>query len=124
MTKAIYAIFLIFVLASCATTQKSASIPSITGEWDFIVTGTPEGDFTGVMVVTQGVDAYTGKLLSNGNELEINSFKYDGTTKKVTGEVPYGGTSVAFDAALNGDEVAGFMSASGMDFPFKAVRKK
>ena len=42
----------------------------------------------------------------------------------MTGEVYYNGTPVLFDAVMEGEALNGTMSAGGMNFPFKATRKK
>lgn len=118
-------IFAAFLIVSCATT-KTAKVAEVTpaGAWDYKITGTPEGDFEGIMNIANTNDAYTAKLTAGGNELPLEKFTYNKDTKKVGGELYYSGTSVLFDAVLNGDEMVGDMSAGGMSFPFKATRKK
>jgi hypothetical protein len=114
-----------FLIVSCATT-KTSKVAEVTpaGDWDYKITGTPEGDFSGIMNVTNANDVYAAKFNANGNEMAFEKFSYNKETKKVSGEFYYSGTSVLFDALLNGDEMTGDMSAGGMSFPFKATRKK
>jgi hypothetical protein len=114
-----------FLIVSCATT-KTSKVAEVTpaGDWDYKITGTPEGDFEGVMNIVDANNTYTVKLNAGGNELPIEKFTYNKDTKKVAGELYYSGTSVLFDAVMNGDEMVGDMSAGGMSFPFKATRKK
>jgi hypothetical protein len=122
--KKLLIVFVAFVLASCATTKTSKVEITPEGNWDYSITGTPEGDFNGVMNVTTLDKTYSAKLNASGSELPIENFAYEKESKKVTGELYYSGTPVAFDAILSGDEMTGSMSAGGMSFPFKATRKK
>ncbi|MBL7861473.1 MAG: hypothetical protein JNJ65_09945 [Cyclobacteriaceae bacterium] len=110
-------------ITSCAST-KMVKAPSPTGNWDYTITGTPEGDFNGVMTISEVDKALSAKLVSNGNELPIEKFMYNKETKKMSGELYYSGTPVMFDAVMNTDQMDGTMSAGGMNFPFKATRKK
>ncbi|MBL7859123.1 MAG: hypothetical protein JNM57_15630 [Cyclobacteriaceae bacterium] len=119
---------ILVVAASCASTVKTktaaAPAPSPVGSWDYSITGTPEGDFVGVITITEQEKKYAATMNANGNDMSFTSLNYAPETKKVTGDFSYSGTSVYFDADLNGDELTGKMSAGGMDFPFKATRKK
>jgi hypothetical protein len=122
-------VFVLFALAivSCAAPKvsKTAEVAvTPAGDWDYTITGTPEGDFAGVLNIVNQNNAYAVKLNAGGNELPIEKFTWNPETKKVNGELYYSGTSVLFDAVMNGDEMVGDMSAGGMSFPFKATRKK
>jgi len=112
------------LLTSCATTKTTSKVPSPIGDWDYAITGTPEGNFSGVLTITEINNVYTAKMASGAGDLMIEKFTYDKTTMKVAGELDYSGTLVLFDAVMNNDEMTGAMSAGGMGFPFKATRKK
>jgi len=130
MKKILLSIFVLFIIASCSTTKTtstaSTSKPVVTpaGEWDFSIKETPEGDFTGIMTVSQLEKTFSAKLTTMGNDLPFERFTWDEGTMKVGGELYYGGTAVILDATLVEEELSGFMSTSGMNFPFKATRKK
>jgi hypothetical protein len=113
----------LLIFSSCATTKMSKS-PSPTGDWDYSVTGTPEGDFTGLMTIAQVEQKYTAKFKLSGYDTNLDKFLYDSKTKKMTGEFYYSGTLVIFTGLLEGDAISGSMSAGGSDYPFKATRKK
>jgi hypothetical protein len=113
-----------FVLSSCASTKSTSKAPSPTGNWDYTITGTPEGNFSGVLLIEQINDTYTAKMTSNAGDLPIEKYMYDKVTMKMSGEFDYSGTLVLFDAVMVGDEINGSMAAGGMGFPFKATRKK
>jgi hypothetical protein len=122
--KNLFYVLALFVVASCATTKTSKVEITPAGNWDYTITGTPEGNFAGVMTVTKTENQFAATLNANGSDLPIEKFMWDKATNKLTGEFYYSGTPVMFDGLMNGDEITGGMSAGGMNFPFKAVRKK
>lgn len=125
MNKNILIIAGLFLIFSCSTTKTaSKKAPTPAGEWEYSITETPQGDFTGILTIARVENSYTAIMNSNGNDLPFESFTFDEATQKVGGEFYYGGTTVNFDGAMNGDDMTGTMSAGGMDFPFKATRKK
>lgn len=113
----------LLIASSCATSKMSKS-SSPAGDWNYTVTGTPEGDFTGLMTITQTEQKYTAKFKLSGYDTNLEKFLYDSKTKKMTGEFYYSGTLVLFTGLLEGDAINGSMSAGGSDYPFKATRKK
>lgn len=123
MKQNIFFLFIVLLLASCASTKTTAKITPV-GDWDYTITGTPEGDFKGVLNVTQSGAAYAAKMISGAGEVPMQKFVYDPATKKVTGSFPYSEFMVDMDAVVAADEIVGSMSAAGMSFPFKAVKKK
>lgn len=76
------------------------------------------------MTVTKNGEGYTASLNANGNDLPFDSFNWDETAKKATGELNYSGTPVQFQASMTEDQLEGGLSAMGMVFPFKAMRKR
>ena len=114
---------LALVIASCAST-KSSKTNSPAGNWDYLIAGTPEGDFKGVMTVTSADKVYNAILKSAQGDLPIVRFTFDKATKKIGGEMDYQGTPVFLDAILAGELMTGTMSAGGTNFPFTATRQK
>ncbi len=112
------------VLSSCASTKSASTAPSPAGNWDYSITGTPEGNFSGVLVIEQINDTYTAKMTNAAGDLAIEKYAYDKATMKMTGEFDYSGNLVLFYGLMAGDEITGSMSTGGMSFPFKATRKK
>ncbi|MBL7870254.1 MAG: hypothetical protein JNM78_01480 [Cyclobacteriaceae bacterium] len=124
MKRILYLMLSALLLFSCATTKSTSRTPSPHGNWDYTITGTPEGNFSGVLIITQINDTYTAKITSSAGDLPIEKYMYDKSTMKMSGEFDYSGTLVLFDAVMVGDEINGSMSAGGMGFPFKGTRKK
>ena len=124
MKKLLVSMIALVLVTSCATTKTSKVVITPVGTWDYSITGTPEGDFNGALVIASLNNAFTATMNAKGNELAIDKFSWDETTSKVGGEFNYSGYMVYLDAAIAGEEMTGTMSAEGMSFPFKATRKK
>ena len=67
-----YALILLVALVG----YGCASVYSPAGNWDYIVTGTPQGDVSGTMVLTETDDGYTGRFISNIGDLDLENLKY------------------------------------------------
>ena len=117
--KKILIVLIAFLLVSCASISP-------VGEWSYTISGTPEGDRTGVMTVSKkDKKQFNAVLKTNEGELPFNSFNFASKTKKSTGQFDYQGMSISFDAILKENKkMEGSISTQGMDFPFKASRTK
>jgi hypothetical protein len=117
--------FLFIISCSSTKTGTSAKTPvTPAGEWEFSITETPQGDFTGIMTIGQQENLFTAKLIANGSDIHFEKFSWHESSRKAEGELTYSGTTVYFDATLEGEEMTGNLSTGGMNFPFKATRKK
>lgn len=117
-------VFVALIIASCASTKTIKVVITPAGNWDYTITGTPEGDFTGIMSIVSENNQYSAKMTAGGSEITIYNFTWDEPTKKVGGDFNYSGYTVQFDAAMAGEEMMGNMSVEGTSFPYKATRKK
>jgi uncharacterized protein YceK len=99
-----------------------ASISPV-GSWDYSVTGTPQGDYTGTMTVTKKNKEYGAVLNSQGSDLVFKKFSFDAKTKKTSGDFDFQSTPIYFDAEVKKNEMTGHMSTDDAQFPFKATRK-
>lgn len=116
--------FVALIIVSCTSTKTTTVVITPAGNWDYVITGTPEGDFSGVMSIVSENALYSAKMTASGSEITIYKFSWDEPSKKVGGEFNYSNYTVLFDAAVAGEEMVGSMSVEGMNFPFKATRKK
>jgi hypothetical protein len=123
MKKIVSLLFIAITITACVATKTTTKAPSPTGSWDYTITGTPQGDFKGVMIIAEADKMLTAKLISDGAELPIDKFVFNKETQKMSGEFDYSGALILLDAVLNVNEITGNMSTSGMNFPFKATRK-
>ena len=114
----------ILYIAIVLSAFSCASISPV-GNWDYTITGTPQGDYSGVMSITKkDKNTFSAQMKSQAGDLNFNKFTFDGKTKKSVGDFDYQGMNLNFDAALKENEMTGSISVQGMNFPFKATKKK
>lgn len=111
------AIALALVLASCASVSP-------VGNWNYTISGTPQGDFTGTMEVAKKDAGYTASVKAPDSEMTFEQFTFDKKTARSSGNFYFQNMGVNFDAGVTKDTMDGSVSVQGMSFPFKAVRKK
>jgi len=123
MKKLFYLALGSLILFSCATTKTTSSVPSPTGNWDYVISNTPYGNLPGVLTISEVDKTFAAKLVTSDGELIMNRFTYDKETMKMSGDFDFEGTPVDFKGALAGNEIIGAMSAGGGEYPFKGTRK-
>ena len=112
------------MLCFCLFLVGCASVTPV-GSWDYTVTGTPNGDYAGTLIVTKNKKQYAATLNTPGaDDLPFKKFSFDPKTKKASGDFDYQGTPISFDATVKENDMAGNMSTDDAQFPFKATRKK
>ena len=105
--KKIFMLMLVTVLlAACTTSQKTTTASKTKaltpeGQWEYSITDTPEGNFSGIMTISKNGEGYQASLNANGGDLPFESFNWNESEQKATGELYYSGTSVQFQAAMN-----------------------
>jgi len=116
--KNIFSILIALFITSCASVSP-------VGNWDYKITGTPEGDYAGVMTVTKkDKKTLEAVMESTVGKLTFTKFTFNTKAKKSFGDFTYQGMSVVFDATVSEKEMNGNISVEGMSFPYKATRKK
>jgi hypothetical protein len=110
------AIAIVITVSSCA--------PGPVGIWNYSVTGTPQGDYKGLMTISKTETGYAAKMSAEGSEIPFDKFEYVKSTKKAAGNFSFQGTPIGYSATLNKDELNGSIDAGGMEFPIVATRKK
>ena len=103
-------------LAGCASVSPL-------GSWNYTVTGTPNGDYAGMLIVKKIQKQYAATLNSQGSDLPFKKFTFDPKTKKASGDFDYQGTPISLDASVTEIDMAGTLSTDDAHFPFKATRK-
>ena len=114
---------LLIPFTCCLLLAGCASVTPV-GTWDYSVTGTPQGDYAGTMIVTQNKKEFAAILNSQGADLPFNKFSFDKKAKKAKGGFDFQNTPISFDAIVAPNEMTGHMSTDDAQFPFKATRKK
>src|SRR5689334_18672390 len=116
-------LFFVVILSSCATVKTNTVVITPVGDWDYTITGTPNGDYAGVLSVVQKDTGLAASMKSTEGELPFNNFSFDKTTNIAAGNFNFQGTDLVFNATLAGESLTGTISAGGYGFPFKATRK-
>jgi len=111
------------MLFFCLLLARCASVTPV-GSWDYTITGTPNGDYAGTLIVTKIKKQYAATLNSQGGDLPFKKFAFDPKTKKSSGEFDYQGTPIYFDATVKENDMDGNVATDDAKFPFKATRKK
>ena len=123
MKKVLILLVLAFVAYSCASTKKSAKAVDISlGAWDYVVSGTPEGEVTGVMTLTKEGEVYAGNLATSQGSLPLENITVTDNNLKCT--FNYMGYNVDVTGLFEGDAFTGKCTVEYNDFPMKATRKK
>jgi hypothetical protein len=104
-------------LAGCASLSP-------VGNWNYTISGTPQGDFAGVMAVAKKDAGFTATMKTSDGEMAFEQFTFDKKTAKSAGNFYYQSMNVNFDAAVTKEAMDGTVSVQGMSFTFKAARKK
>ncbi len=65
-----------FLILFVAVIGFGCAVYTPAGNWDYSVIGTPNGDVGGTLVLTEIDGTYTGKLVSDQGDLELENVKY------------------------------------------------
>ncbi len=92
------------------------------GSWDYIVVGTPNGDVLGNMVLTEIEDVFSGKLVSDQGDIDLESVSY--SEKQLSCIFYYQGMEFSLTGTFEGDIFTGVIDGGSQvgSFPFSAER--
>lgn len=114
----------LFIVGVIATLFSSCVINKPAGNWDYSVTGTPQGDYSGILIVSSGKEGYTAKLTGATGDVPFEKFVWDKKQSKATGNFYFSGIPLTFSATIDKDNMKGNISTGDMEFPLNANRKK
>jgi len=117
-----------FIWAGCATTKTASTSKttapaeaSYAGDWDYTVADTPNGDVSGVMVLTKTEAGYEGKMESDMGELVLNDLTIVDNKLKATFEVQ--GMELEVAGTFEGSVYKGTVGLDDNVFPMNATKK-
>ncbi len=104
-----------FALSSCAKQDPH------TGLWTYEVKNTPEGDFTGQMVLMKEKGQFSGSLISNGQSSDLKNLVIE--DNQASFEATASGYYVKVEGAFESENsFEGTIAAEGYKFPFMATK--
>ena len=108
---------------SCATFKSFLEADTgYTGDYEFLVKDTPDGDYTGTMTIKKGDNGYEGKLFTEGTDYEIFNLQIE--NNEMTGNFTFQYMDLFFEAKFTGDNIAGFIFADGQSFELIGTKVK
>ena len=116
-------ILLLTMFSSCATFKSFLEADTgYTGDYEFLVKDTPDGDYTGTMTIKKGDNGYRGKLFTEGTDYEIFNLKIE--NNEMTGNFTFQYMDLFFKAKFTGENIAGFIFADGQGFELTGTKVK
>jgi hypothetical protein len=109
------------IWAGCAGTKASKESAYI-GEWEYLVEDTPNGDVTGVMVISKVESGYEGKLASDMGELLLNNLTI--VEDKLNANFDLQGMQLDMTGTFEGPTFSGNISVDYNSFPMTATKKQ
>ena len=118
---ALFAIVLIVILASCASTKNTWSP---IGAWDYTVSDTPNGDTFGKFIITEEDGKQVGKFMSSEyGDANITEFNID-ENNLLNGKLFLAGMDLSISGTFEGEAFNGVIDAGPNGaFPIVANRK-
>ena len=116
-------ILLLTMFLSCATFKSFLEADTgYTGDYEFLVKDTPDGDYTGTMTIRKVDNDYEGKLFTEGTNYEIFNLQIE--NNEMTGNFTFQYMDLFFEAKFTGDNIAGFIFADGQSFELTGTKMK
>jgi len=115
-------IIAILIFSGCSASKKTAGA-GVEGTWEYLVTGAPQGDIKGNMMITKAGSIYKGTLsMTDGNQTEISGLTI--VKKVLTGKFEFSNMSIDMTGTFEADKYTGTVTAQGYSFPMTATKKK
>ena len=116
-------ILLLTMFSSCATFKSFLEADTgYTGDYEFLVKDTPDGDYTGTLTIRKGDNGYEGKLFTESTNYEILNLKIE--NNEMTGNFTFQYMDLFFKAKFTGENIAGFIFADGQGFELTGTKVK
>ena len=109
------------IWAGCAGTKTSKESLYI-GDWEYLVKDTPNGDVTGVMVISKEESGYVGKLTSDMGELPLNDLTI--VEDKLSANFDIQGMQLDMAGTFEGPKFTGTIAVDYNSFPMTATKKQ
>jgi hypothetical protein len=118
----LYAGILLALTFACKSSQTAvapAPDPAV-GTWQYLVSGTPNGDYPGTFMIKKEGDAYSGEIGAEGQFVPLRDVVVEGNT--LSANFDFMGMFIAMKGELVGDTYKGQTTVDYMSFPITAQR--
>lgn len=119
--RAITFILAAMVAYACAPTKKVAQTPTAVGTWDYVVKNTPEGDLSGVLVISHNGDAYAGYMQNSQGQVDLRNITIVDDQLKC--DFDFMGYMILMTGVFADDNFEGKVSVDYNDFPVTAKKR-
>ena len=110
-----------FIVFACAVSNKMGTDEYV-GEWEYIVSDLPDGDETGILVISKIEGVYKGLIQSSQGDIKITGLKIE--NGNFSGTYNNMGYEIGISAKIEGDTLSGKLAAEGYEFPVNATKKE
>lgn len=119
MKKVFPLLVLILFVFSCKPTKD---VSSAVGSWDFEITGLPDGTTTGVLVIAQEGDSFSGTISAQGSGIDLNNVSIENDELK--SDFYFQGYKVDMTGTFSGTDYKGKITVDYNDFPMTATKQE
>lgn len=105
----------------CAVSNKMGTDEYV-GEWEYIVSDLPDGDETGILVISKIDGEYKGLIQSSNGDIKVDGLKIEGGN--MSGSYNNSGYDVNINCKIEGDSLSGKLAAEGYEFNVIATKKE
>ena len=110
---------LIIILFTALFQPMSLTMNDHSGNWEFSV-NTPDGTYSGVIVLKKSFDTYEGHLSAQGTKYELTDIVVDGDDLNFN--FTFQGIPIQVKGSVAANTYSGVISAEGMQIPLEAKR--
>lgn len=124
-TSLLLSLALVWLMAAqigCKGSKATSKAFSPAGTWTYAITGTPEGDFNGEMVLESSGSGYSGQLNSSDGTIDLENISLEG--QDMSGSFYTFGYDADLKGTFEGDNFKGTVSIAGYSFPVTMTRKQ
>lgn len=103
-----------------ATMEKKAMDP-YAGAWDYVVSGTPDGDIKGTLLIEKDGDQYKATMNGNAGTIEVGDVQI--MDDQIKGNFNYQGYRVDMSGTFEASNLKGKVEVDYTVFPLTATRR-
>ena len=114
-------VFLFALITGIAAISSSAINADFAGTWDYVVTGTPDGNVPGTFTINQVGDSYTGTVTVGDGSVSMENLEAKGD--QLTFSVSIEGAVYEVALTFKGDKFSGTVKFQGESFSISGAKK-